>query len=205
MKLLSKIQILCLGLAFLEATASGNVGELLTFDDIPASGGLGPNPIVPNGYGGLNWNNFAVIDGLEVDPSYGYYRGVVSSPNVAFNLFGNPASISASSGLFDLDSAYLTSALSSVPTQHIQVEGFRGATMLYDISYTVNNSGPTLINFDYLGINSVTFTSGAQQFAIDNLTVTIPEPGACALVAVAVVLGGLAARRGRNVLVLETV
>jgi len=33
-----------------------------------------------------------------------------------------------------------------------------------------------LINFDYSGIDSVTFTSGEEQFAMDNLTVSVPEP-----------------------------
>jgi len=58
----------------------------------------------------------------------------------------------------------------------IQVQGFVGATMLYNNTYTVNNSGSTLINFDYSGIDSVTFTSGEEQFAMDNLTVFVPEP-----------------------------
>jgi hypothetical protein len=78
--------------------------------------------------------------------------------------------------LFDLDSAYLTSAIDSVPLLDIQVQGFVGATMLYNNTYTVNNSGSTLINFDYSGIDSVTFTSGEEQFAMDNLTVFVPEP-----------------------------
>jgi hypothetical protein len=129
---------------------------------------------------------------LELEPSYGYYTGTVSPPKVAFNLFGNPASIADSHGLFDLDSAYLTSALNSVPTQKIQVQGFVGATMVYNNTYTVNNGGPTFINFDYVGIESVTFTSGSQQFAMDNLTVdAVPdEPNTLVLLAVSAGLAG---------------
>jgi hypothetical protein len=150
---------------------------LLTFDDLPP--GAFPAPgftAVPNGYGGLNWDNFGVLDGLELDPGYGYNAGVVSPNNVAFNLYGDSASISVSSGSFDLESAYLTSALNSVPIQQIQVQGFIGGTVVYNNIYTVNNQGPTLINFDYVGIQSVTLTSGSQQFAMDNLTVSVPEP-----------------------------
>ena len=106
----------------------------------------------------------------------GYYSGVVSPNNVAFNENGDPASITVSGGLFDLDSAYLTSAIDSVPLLDIQVQGFVGATMLYNNTYTVNNSGSTLINFDYSGIDSVTFTSGEEPFAMENLTVSVPEP-----------------------------
>jgi hypothetical protein len=164
----SLLRILCISIAFLGAIAAGRANELLTFDDIPTGGG---NPPVPNGYGGLNWYNFG-----------------------AFNFYGSPATISVSSGLFDLDSAYLTSALNSQPTQYIQVQGYSGATMRYNNTYLVNNAGPTLINFDYIGINSVTFASGAQEFAMDNLTVTVPEPNACALISMAMVLGGFCAK-----------
>jgi hypothetical protein len=187
----SLLRILCISIAFLGAIAAGSANELLTFDDIPTGGG---NPPIPNGYGGLNWYNFGVLDGLSVPPSYGYYTGLVSAPNVAFNFYGSPASISVSSGLFDLDSAYLTSALNSQPTQYIQVQGYSGTTMRYNNTYLVNNTGPTFINFDYLGINSVTFTSGAQEFAMDNLTVTVPEPNACAFMLMAMVLGGFCAK-----------
>jgi hypothetical protein len=187
------LKLACIGMAFLGASAVGDAQELLTFDDLPTTppgpgqAGVG---FLPNGYGGLDWGNFNVIDGLAVDPSYGYYTGVVSPSNVAFNVNGFPASISIDSGLFDLDSAYLTAALNLDTPLDIEVQGFDGATMLYDNTYTVNNSGPTLIDFNYEGVNSVTFTtSPAQQFAMDNLTVTIvPEPSVMGLL----VFGGSA-------------
>jgi len=194
-------KLLCICIAFLGATAVGNAATLLTFDGLSAGGPLDIYPpVVPNGYGGLNWANFAVENGLEfgATPGDGYYYGVVSSPNVAFNDYGNPASIAVSSGLFDLDSAYLTSALNSVPTLSIQVQGFVGATMLYNNTYTVINSGPTLINFDYVGVDRVKFIAGggsASWFVMDNLTVTAPEPSTYALMSIAMVLVGFSVRR----------
>ena len=182
MKLL--FTVLSVGIGFFGTIALGNAQGVLTFDSLPSGdyrGGPG-YAAVPNGYGGLNWNNFGVVNGAEMSPSngyasvLGYYSGVVSPNNVAFNEYGDPASITVSGGLFDLDSAYLTSAIDSVPLLDIQVQGFVGATMLYNNTYTVNNSGSTLINFDYSGIDSVTFTSGEEQFAMDNLTVFVPEP-----------------------------
>jgi hypothetical protein len=158
------------------ASTQSAFATLLTFDDLPS--GTPSNPdfaVIPNGYGGLNWDNFGVLDGLAAEPSYGYYTGVVSPNNVAFNLDGFPASISVSSGSFDLESAYLTSALNSVPIKQFQVQGFAGGAVVYNNIYTVNNQGPTLINFDYVGIQSVTFTSGNQEIAMDNLTVSVPE------------------------------
>jgi hypothetical protein len=182
MKLL--FTVLYIGIGFFGTIILGNAQGVLTFDNLPAGdyrGGPG-FAAVPNGYGGLNWNNFGVVNGAEMSPSngyasvLGYYSGVVSPNNVAFNEYGDPASITVSGGLFDLDSAYLTSAIDSVPLLDIQVQGFVGATMLYNNTYTVNNSGSTLINFDYSGIDSVTFTSGEEPFAMDNLTVSVPEP-----------------------------
>jgi hypothetical protein len=182
MKLL--FTVLYIGIGFFGTIILGNAQGVLTFDNLPSGdyrGGPG-FAAVPNGYGGLNWNNFGVVNGAEMSPSngyasvLGYYSGVVSPNNVAFNEYGDPASITVSGGLFDLDSAYLTSAIDSVPLLDIQVQGFVGATMLYNNTYTVNNSGSTLINFDYSGIDSVTFTSGEEPFAMDNLTVSVPEP-----------------------------
>ena len=63
-----------------------------------------------------------------------------------------------------------------MPELDIQVLGFVGTTMRHSNTYTVNNSGPSLINFDYTGIESVGFTSSEEPFAMDNLAVTIPEP-----------------------------
>jgi hypothetical protein len=67
--------------------------------------------------------------------------------------------------------------------------------MLYNNTYIVNNSGPTLINFDYVGVNTVTFISSpveasATPFAMDNLTVTIPETSSLAMMLSAAALSG---------------
>ena len=164
-------------------TVVGNAQTLLTFDDLPSGGPLTTMfPGVPNSYGGLNlnWDNFGVANGLEFDANNGdgYYYGVVSPSNAVFNLYGDPASISIPSGLFDLNSAYLTAAGDNYTTLNIQVEGFVGATMVYSNTYTVTNGGPTLINFDYVGVDSVTFIAGvgwASWFVMDNVTITEPS------------------------------
>jgi hypothetical protein len=171
------IKFIFIGMALL-GMSSGNAGAtLLNFDSLTAGGP--PRvffPLVPDGYGGLNWNNFAVANGSEFAPNTGYYTGLVSGNNEIFNEFGNPASVSSANGLFNLDSAYLTFALNLSTPLNIQVEGFDGTTMLYDNTYTVNNLGPTLIDFNYIGVSQVDFISSpAQQFVIDNMTVTVPD------------------------------
>ncbi len=174
-----KLPIKCvfIGIALLGMSA-GNAGTiLLNFDSLPAGGPLSVDPpLVPDGYGQLSWNNFAVANGSEFAPNTGYYTGPVSGNNEIFNEFGNPASVSIANGLFDLYSAYLTFALNLNTPLNIQVEGFDGTTLLYDNTYTVNNLGPTLIDFDYTGVSQVTFISSpGQQFVMDNMTVNVPD------------------------------
>lgn len=191
-------RLLCVGVAFLGATTAGHALEVLSFDGLSTPEvipGLNYGTI-PDGYGGLQWNNFGVLDGAIRPANEGYHAGLVSSPNVAFNFDGNPAWISVAAGVFDLNSAFLTLGLNLNTALDIQVQGFTGVTRLYDNTYTVSSSAPTLINFNYLGVDRVVFIpSPEQQFAIDNLTVTVPEPHTRALMMVAPLLSGLGMRR----------
>jgi len=176
MKLPRKKSML-LGLAVLGTTAGKTSATLLTFDGLPSGGPLDTFfPPVPNGYGGLDWNGVSTINGKEFSPGPGYYNGVVSPDNVAFNPYGNPASIGISAGTFNLYSAYLTYALNLQTPLDIQVEGFLGSTLLYSNTYVVNSSAPTLVNFNYLGVNSIEFVPPpSQEFVMDNLSETVPD------------------------------
>jgi hypothetical protein len=167
--------------------------ETLTFDDLSFNGLDGQ---IPNGYGGLQWNNFFVqntAQGTNLLGISGYFNGLVSPTNVAFNAFGGTASFSASNA-FNLDSAYLTGAWND--GLQVEVQGFVGDTLTYDNTYTVSSLGPTLINFNYLGVDEVELISSGgtahgyeetgEQFVMDNLTITVPEPATVALVGLAV-------------------
>jgi hypothetical protein len=119
----------------------------------------------------------------------GYQNGVLSANNVAFNGSGNPAELS-SSGPFDLNSAWLTAAWND--GLQLEVQGFAGGTLLYDQTYTLNAAAPTLLAFNYLGVDEVSFSSSGginhgydgsgTQFVMDNLTVSVPEPSTIGLV-----------------------
>jgi hypothetical protein len=116
---------------------------------------------------------------------------VVSPNNVAFNAYGDPATISIASGVFAMNSGYLTAALNLNTPVQIEVQGFFGTTLLYDNFYSVYNTGPTLFNFDYAGVNEVTFISSpAQQFAMDNLDVTVPDQ-TCTVILLGITFIGL--------------
>lgn len=126
--------------------------------------------LIQNGYGGLAWNNFFIQNGLK---SSGFLNGAISEPNVAFNGLGSPAAISSTT-LFTLESAYFTAVY--VTQQQIRVEGFANGVRTYDNTYAVSNNAHTLINFNYIDVDTVRFTiitipSGI--FAMDNLVISV--------------------------------
>jgi hypothetical protein len=161
--------------------------ELLTFDDLSND-----NLPVPNGYGGLQWDQFFSYNVIIGDGGItnGFNYGVVSLPNVVYNQGGVPASISG--GPFNLISGYLMGVWND--GLQVEVQGFVGATLTYDKTYTVGTQGSTLINFGYLGVDKVECISsggvphgfpggGGFQFGMDDLDITgsIPEPSPLAL------------------------
>ena len=135
---------------------------VINFDDLldQANG----NTLISNGYNGLNWSNFYSLRGSDI-PNSGYATGVVSSPIIAFNGYGNPASFS-STAQFNLVSAYFTAAWN--PGQ-ITVLGLNSGTQLYSTTFSVVTTSPTLTSFNWSGINEVRFSTNFSQFAMDNL------------------------------------
>src|SRR5215472_2998888 len=85
------------------------LADVLTLDSLPDTPGmfLCTGGIVPNGYGGLNWNNFGYLNAavFPCSTESGYGTALTSSPNVGFNILGNPASITSATP-FTLESAY---------------------------------------------------------------------------------------------------
>jgi hypothetical protein len=153
----------------------------LTFDNT-----VGNLIAITNGYGGLNWNNFFVKTAVA---STGYIP--VSGTRIALNGAGNAASIFAST--FDLNSAYMSAAWND--NLQVTVIGKLGGTTLYNNTYTLSATTPTLIGFGYLGVNEVVFNSfggtphpsyvnngDGTQFSMDNMVINaVPEPSTMAL------------------------
>jgi len=170
------------GLALFCVPGLCSTGTLITFDDLSA--GVGGVQIA-NGYAGLNWSNFYALDG----PSYGggYAAGVISSPNVAYNGFGAPASFS-SPAPFTLDSLYLTAAWND--NLQVTVTGLNNGQAIAGDTATLTLSAtqPTLFAPGWSGLTEVDFTSfggtphpgyegGGDHFALDNLAIdATPEP-----------------------------
>jgi hypothetical protein len=182
-----------LGLAVAGLTASTQA-TLITFDDLPDSP---PGLQISSPYNGLYWGNFWELDGVNINAYYGiaasgYANGVVSPNNVAYNFNGNTAYISSyASSTFTLASGYFTGAFNN--NLSLEVEGWNGATLLYDQTYTLNVTGPSFISMNTNNITEATFSSfggvnaglnygSGTQFVLDNLSITpVPEPSAWAL------------------------
>ena len=188
-----------------------NAQGLITFDDLLLQTYGRP---VPNGYAGLQWNFFSVLEPQSYpgDP-VGYLNGMVSPRHVAFNDYANSDGTTTGGfhslgPVFDLNSAYLTAAWND--GLQVQVSGFVGGLLKYSSAYTLNTTAPTLVNFNFLGIDRVEFISyggiphlnpggGGTQTAIDNLSITIPEPKTISLLVLGASFAGYGLqKRGRR-------
>ena len=193
-----------LGLAFMALPAIAQA-QLITFDD--AMTGCGSTGL-SNGYQGFNWNNFYVLNATPgCYQASGYTNGIVSSPNVAYNSYANPASVSLA-GSFTFNSVYMTAAWND--GLNVFVQGFVGVNPVYSQLLVINTNGPTLFAPNWTGVDEVLFTSsggtphgysgGGTHIAFDNMlmnnaTVT-PEPATLLLLATGLAgIGGIVRRR----------
>ena len=167
----------------------------INFDSI-----AGTYNAIQSGYAGMNWNNLIELNAqnYSFNPS-GYLNGNTSSPNVAFNAYGSPASF-YSVGLtpFALTSAEFTAAWFN--NLNLEVEGYLGGHLVYDQNFTLQETAPQDLQFGSVMVDTVNFfTSGGTpapgvigsgtQFALDDLIVNgssvngapVPDAGATAL------------------------
>jgi len=185
MATMKKLSMATAGAALIALGIGGAAqATVLTFDDLsPISFEL-----IPDGYAGFNWDNFYALN--SSNPTYlgsGYPNGTVSGNVVAFNGSGEAATLA--DGLFDFNSAYLTAAWRNGLS--ITVEGLKDGLSLYSETVVVDITGPTLFDFDFLGIDTLVFTSfggvnpgglngDGTQFVMDNFTFNetkgVPEP-----------------------------
>ncbi len=185
----------------------------LDFDTLSAA-----DPI-PDGYGGVNWDGIGILNVAfsypQNPPVAGYGYALISPDNVAV-AFGAPSSFSSAT-TFDFNSVYLTAAFRDGLS--ITVAGFNNGSQLYTSTILIDSTAPTLAVFNYLGVDTVSFTTsggvlhgypgagaaecgdGCNQFALDNLTLNataVPEPSQVSgllLAGLGVVGGGLIRRR----------
>jgi hypothetical protein len=168
--------------------ATSAKGDLITFDDLPPLTPLASDPI-PNGYHGFTWSNFQYINGLSYTNT-GYYNGVVSPSNVAFDPGGSPAYLS-SVNTFSVQSMDLTAAWNN--NLQMDIYGFTNAGIDH-ATEILNVNGPTLVTLNWSNLTELYFSpSGGvnggyadtgTHFVLDNLQVTssaTPEPATLTL------------------------
>jgi hypothetical protein len=167
---------------FLCSDAIGNA-TVLTFE------GLSTYQPIASGYGDLIWNNMNAMNSTQYTYAGGYKNGRASGDNVAYNNNGGNAGVSIRNGSFDFYGAFLTAAWNTGLS--IEVKGLKNGSTLYDTIVKVNSLEPTYLSFNYLGIDALAFSSfggtstgyhaSGTQFAMDDFTFAVPEPGAVML------------------------
>jgi hypothetical protein len=179
--------------------------DLITFDDVPKN--YNYYEPIPNGYHGLSWNNFWAFPTGGAYLSAGY-KGAVSLPNAGENVGSLPASLSSPTP-FTLNSGYFMAAFRDGVQLEV-VGSLRGVTQ-YDMSFTINTSGPKLLTFSNAMVDQVvfipsgghdvypyTYRGDGEDFVVDNLSITAsptPEPSSLILLVVGAASTGLAAWR----------
>jgi hypothetical protein len=156
----------------------------LTFDDLPYPGLFLP---IPNGYGGLNWNDPNTgqqeyyLDGT-LYPGTGYDNGIVSPNNVAFDGFAAGATLTTVSGFLSLDSGWFTSAHF---TNVDEIDTYLGGNLTGAFVFPALTSQPTFVDFGGVLFDTMIIFSDGDQLAIDNLTLdngtSTPEPASLLL------------------------
>lgn len=146
---------------------------------------------MPVGYGGLSWENMGILDGSIYFPYSGYVNGAVSGTHVAFNTYAQVGVMNDGEN-FDFNSAYLTAAWNN--ELNMEVIGYDNGVEQYRRTLVLSYYTPTLVNFNFLDIDTVTFRSwggtdivgdsgAGEHFAMDNLTfnAAVPEPASLLL------------------------
>ncbi len=134
---------------------------VVTFNDVPGA------DVIPNGYGGLDWDQFSV---MEVPPSSGEF--------IAYNTDNNPALVSSSS-LFDFIGASFTSLFDATNTLYIT--GYRAGAEVYYQELALNDLSFTLFQpLNWTGIDAMSFMTEGFHFGMDNFeyqpSAPVPEP-----------------------------
>ena len=168
---------------FSGAGIAGATLTVVTFDD---GGFTATYGLIPDDYGGLDWDNFGYINGEVYSVGSGYDLGTLGD----YSAFNYDASFNAAitDGSFEFIGAYLTSAL--VDGAEVTVVGYLDEVQVAIETVIVDVTDATwydFVLFDDVEIDELVFSGGYDnngqwtptQFAMDNFTyeaAPVPEP-----------------------------
>jgi hypothetical protein len=155
--------------------------DVLTFDEAGDTFGAAI-PLAP-GYHGFDSLNVYFNTGADVGS--GFAAGTVSSPNIGFNGFGAPASLTSLTA-FTFNDGWFTEGFAPT-TLTISGRDVIGGAVTHSVSFATT-AAPVLRTFNWTGLAELDFDGGGQWVAFDNLRVNeaiptsgAPEPAAWAL------------------------
>jgi hypothetical protein len=181
--------------AFSFSTSSNSCGNIISFDDYTDNGS---GTVITNGYQGLVWSNFSVLNTTlyaNQNGTNGFLSATVSPPNVAYDTVPGAAEIDDPGSNFIFSSVEMTGVSTNFPAftfVGLVVQAFRNNDLIEQEYLAFGNSTPVTMGDFTAAVDRVDFyvVSGGSQpypatFAIDNLSyefvASVPEPSSLLL------------------------
>ncbi len=155
--------------------SSLSAAEVITFNSLPGNG-----TAIPNGFAGMDWNNFYDVSMAQMLTGNNEPGGALNT-SFATNPAGAPAWFT-STGTFSFASALL--AMDGTSPLRLEVVGLLNGKVVDQAMLTLSSAVPAQETFNWSGIDGVRFVpqpgiNGKLQFALSQLVVnvaSVPEP-----------------------------